>query len=249
MAAARSWPVVSAGSAGRTDSDGPHALSANVDGTRQPATGWWWARVPSHVDAPARMVFVHSGDHPDGTELPAGAQWSDPPGAIGSVTLGELDAPVAVEVRDARPDTPPLWYVELRELTGRPPAVSLLAFSGHGIEAGRVLDGTAAGNVGVTSDDQLAAIRWYPATGEIDQIYVAPTARRRGIATHLVLATAMWSVANGWGRLWSDGQRTVLGEQLLHSHDEWRARAAELTHIAPPMTPGEQEPADGRLSR
>lgn len=194
------------------------------------------------------MVFVHSDEHPDGTELRAEAAWTEPSGTIGSVTLGDLDAPVAVEVRGARADTPPLWFVELRELTGRPPAVSLLAFTGFGIEAGRVLDGSAAGNVGVTSDDQLAAIRWYPATGEIDQIYVAPDARRRGVATHLLLATAMWSVGNGWGRLWSDGQRTVLGEQLLGSREDWRSRAAELTHVAPPMTPGEGDgqPADDR---
>ena len=235
-----SWPpAAGAGSAGRTEPDGQRALTDNATGTRDSATGWWRARVPSHAGAPARFVFVHSDEHPDGAEIAVDPGWREPDGTLGTVVLGDLGAAVAVEVRHAKPETPAMWFLELRELTGRPPAVSLVAFTGRGIEAGRVLDRTAGGNVGVTSEDQVAAIRWYPATGEVDQIYVAPEQRRRGIATHLLIATGMWSVANGWGRLWSDGQRTVLGEQLLHSRDDWRHRAADLTHIAPPMTPGE----------
>ena len=182
---------------------------------------------------------MHSDDRPDGTEIVVEPDWIEPQQTIGAVLLGEHGAPTDIAVRaEVRPDTPPLWYAELRELTGRPPAVSMLAFSGAGVAPGRLLDRTAAGNVDVTTDDQLAAIRWYPATGEIDQIYVAPHARRRGIATVLLHAAGMLSVANGWGRLWSDGQRTMLGEHLRNSRD-WQHRAADLTHIAPPMTPGE----------
>jgi GNAT superfamily N-acetyltransferase len=185
------------------------------------------------------MIFVHSDEQVDGTEIAVSPDWVEPADAVGTVLLDDLAMPTDVLVRGlAKESTPPMWFTEVRESTGRPPAVSLLAFTGAGVRAGRILDSTAVADVGVVSANQLAAIRWYPATGEIDQIYVAPEARRRGIATVLVHATAMIAVSRGWKRLWSDGQRTVLGEELRNSRD-WRDRAAELTHIAPPMTPGE----------
>jgi GNAT superfamily N-acetyltransferase len=85
-------------------------------------------------------------------------------------------------------------------------------------------------------------VRWYPATGEVDQIYVQPAWRRRSIATGLIVAAGALSAARDWPRPWGDGQRTQLGEELRNAAD-WKHRAAELTHIAPPMTPVEGAPA------
>jgi hypothetical protein len=62
-------------------------------------------------------------------------------------------------------------------------------------------------------------VRWYQGTGEVDQVYVAPTQRRQGIG--------------------SDGQRTALGDRWRSTSD-WAHRTAPLNHLAPPMTPLDQ---------
>jgi GNAT superfamily N-acetyltransferase len=195
-------------------------------------------------------VFVHSAAEADGTEVawPSGARSPESSdGWIGSVLLGDLDLPsdVLVATQTLAPQAPAVWFGDVRRLTVQPPTVSLLLFQGFGQRPGRVVDETAMLDLGVRSEDQLAAIRWYPATGEIDQIYVAPHWRRRRLATLLVHAAGMYAVANGWRRLWSDGQRTALGEQFRNARD-WRHRAAELTHLAPPMTPGDAQAAVSR---
>jgi GNAT superfamily N-acetyltransferase len=205
--------------------------------------GWWWARCRATADAPARIVFVHGNQHadgtavdwPHGTPLPAAED-----GAWGVAVLDDLGLPTDIHLAtDAfAPKARPVWFCEVRELTADPPAVNLLAFTGAGVRAGRVLDEPAAREAGATTADQVGAVRWWPASGEIDQIYVQPQWRRRHVATVLLHAAAMLSVARGWARLWSDGQRTELGEQLRNARD-WRQRAAELTHVAPPMTLGE----------
>lgn len=128
-----------------------------------------------------------------------------------------------------------LWFVEVPESQARPPADHLMAFTGHGQPRGRLLDAAALAGVGGSSQ-QLGAVRWYPATGEVDQIYVQPAHRRQGVGSALLHAAGVLSVARGWGRLWGDGQRTVLGEQFRNS-SYWRQRGADLTHTAPPMTP------------
>jgi GNAT superfamily N-acetyltransferase len=141
--------------------------------------------------------------------------------------------------RSAAPKAPPLWFVEVPEPTGTPPALSLVAFTGHGVEAGRLLTSARIAELGVTSADQVAAARWYPATGEGDQIYVQPDWRRRGIASVLATAASTLSVARGNPPLWTDGQRTAMGDRWLKA-SPWSHRAAELTHLAPPMTPIEK---------
>jgi GNAT superfamily N-acetyltransferase len=134
------------------------------------------------------------------------------------------------------PDLPPLWFGEVVETAASPPATNLLAFAGPHVSPGALLDVSALRGVGVKSEDQVGAVRWYPATGEVDQIYVQPAWRRRRIANALIAAAAALSYAREWPRLWSDGQRTELGEQL-RNNSSWRGRTADLTHLAPAMTP------------
>jgi len=209
-----------------------------------PTTGWWWARVPAQDSLPARLVFVYSDAHPDGTEVAMTAAQADAElsrGHVATVLLDGPDVPIGVEIAPSlAPDAPPLWFAEIRESTGRPPAANLVAFTGHGIAQGRLLDEAALREVDVSSDDQVAAVRWYPATGEVDQVYVQPQWRRRGIAQVLLHAAATIAVARGWKRFWGDGQRTAMGEQMRNA-SYWRHRGADLTVLAPPMTPGERE--------
>ena len=182
-----------------------------------------------------------SGDrHPDGSRLELPADEAEREVGVDVVCTATYDdegrvAGLRVGARGA-PKAPPLWFVEVRESAASPPAVSLVAFTGHGVAPGALRDDT--GGTSATSADQVGAVRWYPATGEVDQIYVQPQWRRHTVGNALIGAAAALSYARDWPRLWSDGQRTQLGEQFRNAA-EWRHRTADLTHLAPPMTPGD----------
>jgi GNAT superfamily N-acetyltransferase len=207
-----------------------------------PANAGWWQCIALGPDRKRRwFAVVTGGRHPDGArlELPVdraeqeiGADaictaTYDDEGRVGRLQVGARSAPKA----------PPLWFVEVRESTGAPPAVNLVAFTGHGVPPGSLRDDT--GGTSATTTDQVGAVRWYPATGEVDQIYVQPAWRRRTVGNALIGAAAALSYARDWPRLWGDGQRTRLGEQFRNAA-EWRHRTADLTHLAPPMTPGDE---------
>ncbi len=83
-------------------------------------------------------------------------------------------------------------------------------------------------------------MRWWPGTGLVHQLYVAPEHRRKGVAGALVQAAFAAQRARGGPALHGDGRRTEDGEA-------WRAALpAELrhwfapwTHRLPSMTPVE----------
>ena len=88
-------------------------------------------------------------------------------GAQGEVTSLEISAGVA-------PKAPPVWFAEIPE-TGPPRAIHLVAFTGFEVKDGSVLDLAAQSKVtGLTGEQQIGSIRWYPDTGEMDQVYVSP---------------------------------------------------------------------------
>jgi GNAT superfamily N-acetyltransferase len=206
---------------------------------------WWCAIVAGTPDTPSRLYRVQSTRHPDEARLAMTAAQvlaEDGDDITCVATYDDEGRVVTVEASPVHvPQAPPLWFVEFRESNAQPPAVSIVAFTGHGQQTGRIFDQTDLGNLPIVNSDQVGALRWYPATGEIDQIYVPPAHRRQQIGSALLTSAGTLSVARGWARLWSDGQRTVLGEHFRNSR-AWRARAVELTHVAPPMSPG--DPAD-----
>lgn len=159
------------------------------------------------------------------------------------LTRAHLDADgkvVSIQVtQTVAPKAPEMWFAEVVE-AGPPTALNLVAFTGLDVPNGAVLDATAQHDVaGLSADQQIGAIRWYPETGELDQVYVSPDWRRRSIATALMGACATHNLATGGPMGWGDGQRTALGEKWRNSH-RWGHRAADLTHLAPPMTPFDQ---------
>lgn len=210
----------------------------------------WQCVIAAHGDEPRRLVVVLSQRYADGvrvelTDDAARAAIEDRGWCV--VTFAG-DRVVAVSPTAlAAPKAPPVWFAEVREPAARPPAVNLLAFTGHGQAAGALLDPAQLTNVNVTTADQLGALRWYPATGEVDQLYVQPDWRRRSIAGALIAAAGSLALARDWPRLWGDGQRTTMGE-ALRSASTWRHRAAPLTHVAPPMTPADP-PGSSRAGR
>jgi GNAT superfamily N-acetyltransferase len=203
---------------------------------------WWQCVIRETASEPARFITVQSSRYPDGSRVelsPEMARLQIGDAAVCAITYGDGRRVVGMQVMPwFAPKAPPMWFAELRESAASPPAVSLLAFTGAGQAANSLVDQSDLRNVAVVSSDQLGALRWYPATGEIDQVYVQPPWRRRNIASALLGAAASLSVSRDWPRFWSDGQRTALGEDLRNART-WRHRAADLTNLSPPMTPGD----------
>ncbi|MEI4273203.1 GNAT family N-acetyltransferase [Klenkia sp. LSe6-5] len=158
--------------------------------------------------APARATLtgVDTDQYPFGSvvDQPDGRR---PPSWTLSVTHDE-DGGRVHEVLVNVPGVPLLWFVEVAE----PDAETLLAFSDARYPHGAVLTATDARAGGVRGEQQVAAVRWWTATGLVHQIYVAPQHRRRGVAT--ALATAAFGVQAARGRplLHGDGRRTDDGE-------------------------------------
>lgn len=207
-----------------------------------PHSGWWHCAALSPTGALSWYAVVDGGLHPDGerVELPddeATRIVGERAVCTAHFTDGSVDA--LLHVGGVSPDAPPLWFADLPEAGGTPPGANLVAFSGHGIEPGRLLDRAELRSVGISSADQLAALRWYPQTGEIDQVYVQPARRREGIASVLLVAGGTLNRARGLPRFWSDGQRTALGDRLRNT-PRFERFGADLTHLAPPMTPFDQ---------
>ena len=207
--------------------------------------GWWQCVAVTPQRRPLWLAVVGSPRHPGGSRVELLAAAAEREVGADAAAVAEFDDEGRVvrlrpgpstAVVDAEP-----WFAEIQETSGRPPATNLVAFAGPERRPHELVDEAALADTGVVSADQLAAVRWYPATGEVDQIYVQPAWRRRRIGSVLVAAAAALSYARGWPRLWSDGERTELGERFRNA-SPWRGRTADLTHLAPPMTPGEAAP-------
>jgi GNAT superfamily N-acetyltransferase len=208
---------------------------------RPAVANWWFAQVSGDGDQ-SRLIAVQSDAYPDDTHVELDTAAGELAGTVCTVHLDDGKARAVVLGGSVAPDAPPLWFAELRESSARPPATNLLAFSGHGQPPGALLDDADLSNVTVRSEDQLGAVRWYPVSGVVNQIYVAPQWRRRRVGTALLTAATTLSVARDWPRLWGQGQRTAMGE-AFRNNSTWWHRAEELTHLAPPMTPGGSDAA------
>lgn len=229
----------------------------------RPGTPVWWLRT-----ATVELVTLHavaSSEHPDGTvvdvvSLPPGYAPRGPRvvrARMRPATRQVLEVVVQGELAGA--DAPAVVWHEAVRRDLRPVEVHLLAFRHDDVvalAAARSLEPVAPGVVitaadvqrlGLAAADQLAALRWNPATGEVREIYVDPGHRRRRVATSLLAAAEACSVARGWPSLWGGGVRTALGEALSRGMAGWGVRRARpLTGIAPPMTPAGEEA--GRLA-
>jgi GNAT superfamily N-acetyltransferase len=203
---------------------------------------FWHLRAVDEDGRPAWLALVWSDRHPDGTyvELPVAEAEAALDGDAVCIARYDDGAVTGLQIYPViETPAPPLWFAELAEPDASPPATVLVAFSGHGVEEGTLLDRAGLADVPVKSADQLGAIRWYPATGEVDQVYVSPAHRRRHIGSALIAASGTLGRARGWPPQWGDGQRTADGERWRNA-SPWAKGAADLTHLAPPMTPMDQ---------
>lgn len=183
-------------------------------------------------------MCLHVGDeHEDGAVVAA------PPLRARALVTAQLDRGTVVALHvapEVAPRAPAMWFVAQPERAAHPPAMTLVAFGTADRPAGAVIPPETFTALPVRSTEQLAAVRWFTATGQVHQIYVAAEQRRRGIGTALLLAAGTFAVASGWPRLWGNGERTDLGEAIVtRGHDLIRRRTTARTRVLPPMTPGE----------
>ena len=200
----------------------------------------WWARltVTEEPGRPAQRTTVavlsaefpaHSVvDLPD-VRRPSGWQMA---------VRADVDGGRVHAVDVAMPSAPLCWYVELPEPDAEPAATVLVAFSDTRFPEGTVLDVAGAEAACVTGTHQVAAVRWWPSTGLVHQLYVVSGYRRRGLAAKLVQAAFGVQLARGLPDLHGDGRRTELGEAWRASLPEAvSARMADWSEVMPPMTP------------
>ena len=219
----------------------------------------WWTREPL-ADGTWQVAAFGDDRHPDRTVLDlADLAAQDRPDGIPSVRV--TYAPATLQLLTAVLDgpalaagAPALVLVERVDRDAQPVTTELVAFAheevaargsrlGTAVAPGTVLTARDAQRLGLTSADQVAAVRWVPSTGQTLELYVAPAWRRRRIATALLCLAEGVTVARGWPRLHAGGLRTALGERLVAG---WRwgvGRIAALTATAPPMTPPDEDPA------
>ncbi len=190
----------------------------------------WTAIVQSDARADGDVVTVRE-DAAD--ELTAGGR------VAARARLSPGGQVVGLDLLPYRPELPPLWFVEVPEPDRPVPSTSLVAFTGGEVAAGTLLDLAAAQHARARSDEQVGAVRWYPHSGHLEQVYVAPAWRARRVGTALLSAVAGLQAARDRPRPWGSGQRTAEGERM-RAAGRWAHLAAEMTHLLPPMTPADQ---------
>lgn len=136
---------------------------------------------------------------------------------------------------------PSLWFVEVRERSSATSAVNLVAFATSDFPAGTVISNERFFSLPMSSDQQVGAVRWWIDDGVIDQVFVAPAWRRRGLGSLILFCADSYHQFNGWpGVIHSDGRRTAMGDALVGAM-QFPARIAALMERMAPMDPASEE--------
>lgn len=200
----------------------------------------WALRTAALPGGRFELVALVSGHHPDGARVGPGPDLAEFPDAIELLTvrLDRLRRPVVAIAPWATAEAPDLWFVEADASTPDRALHSLVAFGSEHHADGTVIPNAAFFTLPVRSDQQLAALRWDTATGEIDQIYVAPGARDRGVAKKLIIAGGAYHAHRGWeGKIHIGGRRSDAVEEMLAGRSPLRIRPrTERTLIVDPVT-------------
>lgn len=134
-------------------------------------------------------------------------------------------------------DAPPIWFVMIPEENAERPAMSMAGFPTDHIPVGTVLTDPMFFSLPVKTTEQVGAVRWWHHECVVDQVFVDPKWRRRGVATQLLYAIDAWQVLHGFpGHPRSDHRRTEMG-QHLDAAARFPERFKTITQVSPPMDP------------
>jgi len=209
-------------------------------GSSEQSPGVWALRTAELPGGRFELVALISGHHPDGAVVGPGPDRAGFQGAIELLTV-RLDGfrrPVVEIAPWATPEAPGLWFVEADASTPDRSMHSLVAFGTEHHANGTIIPNAAFFTLPVRSDQQLAALRWDTTTGEIDQIYVAPDVRDRGVAKKMVIVGGAYHAHRGWeGKIHVGGRRSDTVEEMLVGRSPLRVTPrTERTVIIDPLT-------------
>jgi GNAT superfamily N-acetyltransferase len=192
-----------------------------VRGDRMPGDAW---------ATTARMTDSES----DGAHLPE----DNPEWPILWQTFPAERAVMRVSVSvEIAPEAPSIWFVMIDEPKANPPAMNLVGFATDARPAGTVVNRYQFATMRTHSDQQVAAVRWYPRDGLVHQVYVAPEWRRQQVGSLILYSAGAVHQSMGWaGKLHSDGRRTTAGDALT-SNILHPVRIAPLSETMPDMDP------------
>ena len=180
-------------------------------------SNFWFARVINALGQLWRIDLVESSVYSDGAhvELSAEGQSSGKPEGWRATARVDGDSVVAIELCEPlAAKTPGLWFAGWTAdsaLDSLPPAAELMAFTGHNQRPGSLIDLRELATRDIDLAEQVGAVRSFPITGEVDQLYVHPKlATSRGRHRSRLLAgarergTGLAAIVERWGadRTW-----------------------------------------------
>ena len=199
----------------------------------------WYVREPREESELLTVRAYSSDAHADGSVFEADtAEVGDVSASLKAFEIGpgpeRSIARLTLEPWIA-PGAPEVWFCWVDEPRAPRSAANLVAFANDRLPPGTIVSGMQFPTLGVSSDEQAGAIRWYHDGATIHQIFVAEKYRRMHLGTVLIYGAEALHQAHGWpGHLHGDGRRTDLGERFAAGvrHPQ---RVAPLTETIPEM--------------
>ena len=209
------------------------------------STGPRWVRVTWRSTVPEQHSLIAvdpdrcPDDAPVALRAPDGAR---PAGWLVDVRCcGRDDAVLRIDVSPAvAVPGLPIWFAEVHLASSGVPAATLLAFTGGGVSAGRLLRPHEVALRRLAMADHLAAVRWQLRSGLVESVFVREGWRGRGLGRLVVTAADGLRALRDWAPLISDGRLTDAGAAwLAGSPRYWQPRLARRSaHLSPEAGPG-----------
>lgn len=180
-----------------------------------PGTPAWYQRIRALPRGRFEVRCLLDDAHPDGEVVPKPGDTS----GLFELWRAELDASDRLRLTVnplSVPDATPLWFVHLPDRNANPPRVTLVGYATAHLAPGSVVNDPEFFHLPVRNDEQVGAVRWWPDTATVDQVYVAKQWRGLDQGRLLIYAASAFHQHHGWpGRLHLDGNRTRAGEEAL----------------------------------
>ncbi len=201
----------------------------------------WYVRDRQAADGRWDVRCYLSEDHEDGAivDSPTGL---DAVYNLWQATVGDDGHSVLHINTTIVPKAPDLWFValptpaEVRQ-QGHANVHTLVGFATGDLPVGTVISNAEFFGLAVKSEEQVAAVRWWPDEAIVDQVLVAPNSQHEQLASTMIYAAMAYHQHRGWpGRLHSDGQVVKIGEATVTGRRHL-SRMTSLNEVLPPLEP------------